>query len=299
VANPFTRRRPWAAALIGLVFGPFVAMLYLNRGRLALVYLAVEWLYAAVAIAAAPVLLTGGVTSPLLDLIYLPLHLVGAVHGYWIARQWDPSAPRHWFSRWYAIVGLWLIAPILAISIRAFLVQPFSIASGAMQPTLSVGDYVFASKRAYDARAPERGDVIVFHPRGMRGDYIKRIVGLPGERVQLVNGNLVIDGRAVARRPAGTARVPDCAELSCRFPLFRETYPGGRSALVLDRGDTRSDHTAVFVVPPGSYFVLGDDRDESLDSRDDRIGFVSRDAIAGRVTLKFASGGHWTWQTVE
>lgn len=195
-------------------------------------------------------------------------------------------------------------ALILALVIRTFLFQPFSIPSGSMMPTLLVGDYLFVSKWSYgysrysmplspdlfDGRilgsAPDRGDVVVFRkPREEDTDYIKRLVGLPGDRLQMREGILFINGQAVPREA-----VEDfVAEDGTRVPQYRETLPNGVSYMTLDLSpNSAGDNTREFVVPDGHYFMMGDNRDNSLDSRFD-VGYVPFENLVGKAQMIFFS----------
>ncbi len=214
-------------------------------------------------------------------------------------------------------------AVVIAFLVRTFAFEPFNIPSGSMIPTLLVGDYLFVSKYSYgysrhtvafgyplfDGRVldaePERGDVVVFKlPRDDRTDYIKRIIGLPGDRIQVINGILHINGK-----PVGLERVEDYV-VQDRFgrerliPQYRETLPDGRSHLILketSRGPF--NNTDVYRVPDGHYFAMGDNRDNSLDSRvPSEVGFVPKENLVGRAEILFfslADGTHfwevWRW----
>lgn len=188
-------------------------------------------------------------------------------------------------------------AAIIAVGIRTFAYEPFSIPSGSMIPTLLVGDYLFVSKTAYGysrfsfpwgivpvegriwADEPERGDVIVFRPPGEpQTDFIKRLIGLPGDRIQVRDGRLYINGEIVKRE-----RIEDFVNVrgvyGGTYPQYIETLPNGVSHRIIEeRGDTYSyDNTPVYVVPEGHYFMMGDNRDGSRDSREYRYG-ISIDA---------------------
>ncbi|MCP1336107.1 signal peptidase I [Futiania mangrovi] len=200
-------------------------------------------------------------------------------------------------------------ALLIAMLIRVFLFQPFNIPSGSMLPTLLVGDYVFVSKYAYgysrfslpwgpelfDGRifesAPERGDVAVFRlPTDTSKDYIKRIVGLPGDRLQVIGGVLHINGKAVMREPAGSFADKGRFGEQRQIAMFRETLPDGRSYLTLDEGLSPADNTPVYEVPEGHYFAMGDNRDNSQDSRFlSAVGFIPAENLVGRAEIIFFS----------
>lgn len=302
MANSFTARRPWAAAVIAFFLSPFVAMLYLNRGRLALIYLVAGIANAVLAVWLFPA--TFANQQVLLSyLLELPVTIIGTVHAWNIARNWDAGAPRAWYSHWYSALAIWLVFPLSAFLIRTFLYQPFNIPSASNEATLVPGDFIFVSKFAYNSRSPERGDMVVFKMPNPNSpdfgkDYVKRVVGLPGDRVQMINDQLYINGTVVPRR-----RIADYVETvdgtANHVVQYEESLPGGRKTTILDRmTDGPLDNTGIYVVPPGHYFTLGDNRDNSDDSRED-VGYVPRDAIVGRVAVKFVSGGQLVWQAVN
>jgi len=227
----------------------------------------------------------------------------------------DTIRPQAKTSDWKAIVVLILLIPVLwspVILFRYVLFQPFNIPSSSMTPTLVVGDYVFAAKYAYGygrysvpfapsfisgrfrAADPAYGDVVVFTtPKDTTVDYIKRVVGLPGDRIQMREGQLVINDIPVARVAlkdvaAGAA----CGgEVSAKVKRWRETLPNGVSYITYDCiANGFLDNTQVYTVPPGHFFALGDNRDNSTDSRMmSAIGFVPMDNLVGKVTRIFWS----------
>ncbi len=214
-------------------------------------------------------------------------------------------------------------ALLLALVIRTFLFQPFSIPSGSMRPTLLEGDYLFVTKWAYGyskhslpfspdlfsgrifGSDPERGDVVVFKfPPNPSLDYIKRVIGLPGDTVQMRDGQLFINGDAVPREKVGEINNPDITEVNRPVEVWRETLPNGVSYDTLDlTPEGIGDNTREFVVPAGHYFMMGDNRDNSTDSRFN-VGFVPQDHLVGRANIIFFSiaGGSsplelWKWPT--
>lgn len=208
-------------------------------------------------------------------------------------------------------------ALLLALVLRTFLFQPFNIPSGSMKPTLLVGDYIFVSKFSYgysryslpfgldlfDGRIfgsePERGDVVVFKfPADTSKDYIKRVIGLPGDRVQLRDSVIFINDEPVPREQMGT--FTEMARGTPQStPIFMETLSGeAYGTLDIDRNPGNPvDNTDVFEVPEGHYFFLGDNRDNSADSRYD-VGFVPAVNLVGKAQVIFLSleGRTPAWQ---
>ncbi|NLR95514.1 signal peptidase I [Rhizobium sp. P38BS-XIX] len=215
-------------------------------------------------------------------------------------------------------------ALVLAMVIRTVLFQPFTIPSGSMMPTLLVGDYIFVNKFAYGyskyslpfspdlfsgrifGSEPKRGDVVVFRfPPNPDVDYIKRVIGLPGDRIQVKNDILYINGQAVPRDPHGTFSSDYSQEPGDNIPVYSERLPdSGKVYDTLDLSpNSRGDNTQEYVVPAGHYFMMGDNRDNSDDSRFD-VGYVPAENLIGRASVIFFSLGHdtsfreiWKWPT--
>jgi signal peptidase I len=201
-------------------------------------------------------------------------------------------------------------ALIIAVVIRTFLFQPFNIPSGSMMATLLIGDYLFVSKYSYGysrysfpfspplfsgrllGSGPERGDVVVFRlPRDDSTDYIKRVIGLPGDRIQMINGVLHINGTPVKREQIEDFVEADDNGREVHIKQWRETLPNGVSHPTLDMIENGFyDNTKEYRVPAGHYFMMGDNRDNSSDSRvENQVGYVPAENLIGRVQIMFWS----------
>jgi signal peptidase I len=213
--------------------------------------------------------------------------------------------------------GLWetikviLQALLIALVVRTVLFQPFNIPSSSLVPTLLVGDYLFVSKYSYGysrhsipfsppifsgriwAAEPKRGDIAVFKlPKDNTTDYIKRVIGLPGDRIQVLDGVLNINGTPVKRERIQDYQTQDPFGRIVSVPQYRETLPGGVAHNIIEINEDRSyfDNTSVYTVPDGHYFMMGDNRDNSTDSRDlSSVGFVPFENLVGRAEIIFFS----------
>jgi signal peptidase I len=224
----------------------------------------------------------------------------------------NPRSP--WNTVWLGVVGVILLILLVSspIFFRTFLFQPFSAPSHSMSPTLLVGDYFFVSKYAYGyshfslpfspplfsgrifGSEPARGDAVVFRlPKDTSTDYIKRVVGLPGDRIQMKQGLLTINGTPVQReRLADFIGGDACgSDPAAEVKHWRETLPNGVSHETLDCVDNGFyDNTNVYTVPAGHFFVIGDNRDNSTDSRVlSAVGYIPLENVIGRAGLIFFS----------
>ncbi len=243
-----------------------------------------------------------------------------------------------WRSLLLFVLAAWLL--------RSVIVAPFSIPSGSMLPTMAIGDHLFVHKWPYGisrfsfpfqfprfegrlfAHLPERGDIVMFRPPGQEDvDFVKRVIGLPGDTIAVSGGRVTLNGMPLTRESAGMTAVRVSANSPCRvvagatpiirpssdggrdclYPAFRETLPGGRSYLTLDQVDTSpGDEFAETTVPTGHVFMMGDNRDDSLDSRFSPfvggVGLVPVENLVGRASRRYWSTDGsaelikpWTW----
>jgi signal peptidase I len=209
---------------------------------------------------------------------------------------------------WLETIKTIVYALLIALVIRTLFFQPFNIPSASMEGTLLIGDYLFVEKFAYGysrfsmpfghilpafgrvlGTGPDRGDVVVFKlPSDESTDYIKRVIGLPGDHIQMIDDRLYINDKVIPR-----VRVADYVERTDGYEnhvvQYRETLPNGKSYLTLDRYTAGPyDNTPVFVVPAGHYFMMGDNRDNSDDSRAD-VGYVAAENVVGKAEFIFFS----------
>ncbi len=215
-----------------------------------------------------------------------------------------------------------IYAVLIALVVRTFAYEPFNIPSGSMKPTLLVGDYLFVSKFAYGysrysfpfsfppfegrvfGSKPEQGDVAVFKlPRDNSTDYIKRLVGMPGDKIQVIQGVLHINGKPVKREKVEVQLTKNYAGFPETITQYKETLPNGRVHMIWEKSDEEIfDNTPVYEVPPGHYFAMGDNRDHSQDSRSGQVGFVPYENLVGRAGMIFFSHNNsaslaevWKW----
>jgi signal peptidase I len=199
-------------------------------------------------------------------------------------------------------------ALLIALIFRTFLYQPFSIPTASMQSTLMIGDYFIASKftwgfgkysfpiplpfngRFLAFAEPQRGDIAVFHNISNE-DYIKRVIGLPGDRIQVKEGRLYINGEIVERELVGRGEDTDSLMHTVPVLIYKETLPNGVTHTIQEVSDARElDNTPEYLVPAGHYFMMGDNRDRSQDSRVlSAVGYVPADAIIGKAEARFFS----------
>jgi signal peptidase I len=230
-------------------------------------------------------------------------------------------------NEWVEIIKTIVYALLIALVLRVLLFQPFTIPSASMEPNLFEGDYIIVSKFNYGysrhsfpvslpesmfsgrlfGRAPTRGDIVVFKlPRDNKTDYIKRLIGLPGDRIQVKQGLIYINDKPIIRKPMPSGTEDMGYGVLRPVQRYQETLPNGVSYLTNSYGnDNDVDNTGVYVVPEGHYFMMGDNRDNSLDSRfplEVGVGFVPAENLEGPaqiVLLSWTPGASifkpWTW----
>ena len=216
---------------------------------------------------------------------------------------------KSFFVAIYENVKTLIVALIVAILFRSLLFQPFYIPSSSMEPTLLVGDRIFVSKYTYGyskhsfpfspnfsnnrffSKEPKRGDLVVFKtPADNRTDYIKRLVGLPLDTVQFINGELFINENKVSRKKSDTRNLVRCGNFNLEINSFIETLPNGVDYMAVYKKKGTLQNTKKFVVPQNHYFLLGDNRDCSKDSRYlGSVGYVNKINLVGKAKIIFFS----------
>lgn len=213
-----------------------------------------------------------------------------------------------------------ITALICAAFVRSFFFEPFHIPSSSMKPGLLIGDYIFVSKYSYgysrysfpfgidffDGRIletkPQRGDVVVFRlPTNPSVNYVKRLIGLPGDKIQMRDGTLFINGLEVTKISDGAFFDADSANENKNIPQFFETLPEGKMIETLDENpNSPQDNTGIYEVPQGHYFMMGDNRDNSQDSRFlTQVGFVPEENLVGKARVIFFSAQSSVWKFWE
>ena len=255
----------------------------------------------------------------------------------------NPAKPKPPRSELNETIRFLVKLALAVLILRSFLFAPFSIPSESMLPRLLIGDYLFVTKWNYGysrwslpygvplipgrimGRDPTRGDVVVFRsPEPDDHDVIKRVIGLPGDTIQVRRGQVILNGKPIPKQRVADFVLPLTANFDaqkcgasfqdvdaagvpvCRYPRFRETLPNGKSYMVLDQADIpQADDTGLYTVPAGNVFLMGDNRDDSADSRFPApigMGYIPMERIEGKAVVTFASndGGAsllrpWTW----
>lgn len=304
------------SAFVTLMMSPVIGMMYLNKGRLALVYLGVTLAL----ILLDEVLANYNVKDyEIISLCTtLALYLVACVHTYRIAKAKTYELPFKWFSRFSSVLSLITLYVMVAIllivpPVRSFLYEPYHIPSGSMLPALQIEDYILADKGVYGysryslpfhmnlwqgrifGAPPQRGDIVVFAlPSAPKIAYVKRVIGVGGDTVRLIDGIVYLNGAALEQKEVETTDT---------MRKFIETLPSGKTYYIYnDKDDEPLDNTPLYTIPKGYYFMMGDNRDHSQDSRaPDKVGFVHEDFLIGKAAIRFynAKTGAVTFEPVE
>jgi signal peptidase I len=278
--------RPWVAALLSFVFGPGVGHLYADRAKRA----AGVWLLQGSVLAATGLAFTRSVHAGFALFAVAALVWLGcAIDAALTARRAARRAP--WLRVVAALVVLGVVAQGAASWFRWAVLEPLVIPSAAMAPTLQVGDSVLVDKGAYRARDPLRGEIAVFRfPDNPRLIFIKRLIGLPGDEIEISGSDVTVNGHRLERTVQEDFVLPEYGPWKgTPMQAELERTPEGFSYLVLHPVHPPFATSRRWTVPPDSYFVLGDNRDQSADSRNSRNTFVPRANLLGQVVSRYFS----------
>ena len=267
-------RKLWGVIFVSLILGPIISMCYINKGRIAFFYFLalIMTLILSFVVVYFDVLNTN--PFDLFDINLLLLQIVGTIHSYVIAKDSDYSQPMKWYNSLLKAIAVIIALPLAcAFMFRIYCYEPFHIPSASMSPNIVIGDYIFAKKFTYNNELPKRGDIIVYKAN-YNVKYMKRVIGLPNDTIQLKDGIVYINNIPVPRKYISGDQ-------------YIETLPEGKEITIQkETAITDIDNTPVYTVPNNQYFVLGDNRDHSLDSRyQQKVGFIPSDKIIGKVSF--------------
>jgi len=293
-------------------------MMYVNRGWIAIAYLTVSGAYGAIEVIYLEPYYNPSTIKIMDTATTISLYIIGTFHAFYIAYHFNKHEDLRWYSKIIPPLTVVLLPLIItAILIRTFLNEPFSIPSGSMEPTFPTGDIIYAKKSAYgyskyaipfilrsdlpDGRiynkAPERGDVVVLTlPENPKIDYLKRIIGMPGDTIQMIRGELYINNQKIEHKKIEPYQLSNDKLLD----QYIETLPNGRKYKVLNVSDNEYlDNTPLYTVPEKHYFMMGDNRDNSSDSR--VFGAVHEDYLIGMASIQIKDGrtNQYVFRSVE
>lgn len=293
--NPVLTPRRWIVAALLNLFGFGVGYIYLGRPKLALC--------AATLTLAGIITIWTGLGGWLFEPFVATIIFIGfgaltlgfVIHAGWCATSAGNDARRWYNRRWIYAAAILLGSVIMSLhEIPATGIKlagkSFSFPSQSMEPTARLGEHGFANMRAFDKALPERGDVVIFRATRLKAIYLKRVIGIPGDDIQLKANVLNINGSPVQTESVGTHAITDHLGIARSFPLKRETLPGGRTIIVIAESTTGPmANTPSFRVPAGHYFLIGDNRDNSADSRvlfgESSLGFAPAVDIIGKLSF--------------
>ena len=279
-------RRPWLAALLSLIT-PGLGQLYCRRPKRA----AAWYLVGAGGGFTVYYLLSQGLLVPTLAVqwafyVTVAAFFVAMLADAWLLAKRMGAVTLAWYNRWY----VYLLIP-LSLNLAGLALPPkptfehFSMPSASMNPTLVVGDMFTVATSVYKNSPPQPGDVVVVRKEEGGRSFVKRVVAVAGDRVQMKDGRLYINGTMAQRELLGDYNDPGNGTGAAVLKLYRETLPNGRSYQIAELSDKEFfDNTPEFLVPPDHIFVLGDNRDSSMDSRaPGEFGFIALTNVTGRV----------------
>ncbi|PHS76801.1 MAG: signal peptidase I [Rhodospirillaceae bacterium] len=291
------KRRPLVAAFFNFIL-PGLGYLYNGQLFRAVTFIAFNIFIYVVGFVATELLTLyqGTVFFLFWGLTYFVITIFVAIDAYRYAYRASAVQLRR-FNRWYIYVSVLLMTELATLPLEPPF-ETYSIPATSMIPNLLVGDYLLAHTSAYQNQPLERGDLVVFK-RPLDGtDHVKRIIGLPKDRIQVKGGVLHINGKSALRKNLGEYTYSGWRGMHRAVTQYQETLPNGQSHLIIEETDNAvTDNTPIYIVPDEHYFALGDNRDNSLDSRYQNIvGFIPRENLTGKIILiYFSRNGSASW----
>lgn len=276
-------RKPWVAAIISLILGPLIGFAYINRGRWAVTYIFISVAVLIIILSLSHI----GIISAGIDyfpfIFLLTVHSIGAMHCLWIAQQQTIIEPRKWYSRRLYLFIIFIFPILFSELFRIFFYEAFFIPSGSMRPTVTTGDHLMANKFVYRTSSPKRGDVVIFRLDDV--NYIMRIIGVPGDRIQIKDSFVYINNEFVPRNLETDSEFQHL-EIEMDYIHYIEVLPNEVTYGILDNPSRgRFDNTPVYSIPNRHYFALGDNRDNSYDSR--VVGLIPEQDIFAKASIIF------------
>lgn len=270
----FKKRNSWVAAAIALFVWPALGMFYLSKGRLGTVYITLTAMLMVVPFMVIHYAALKVSPFDFMSGCVVVLQVVGAIHCFYVARLAAGDGSAKWYSRGHVLLLFVVILFVLPDFARTFICEPFTAPAASMSPTINEGDYFFAWKMPYLISSPKRGDVVILTINNI--PHVKRIVGVPDDTIKIANNLLYINGFFVPRR-----QVEDYLLQGKAVNQFVEMMPEGGYKILEESLDSSIDNSQLYTVPEQHYFALGDNRDNSRDSRS--YGYIPAKNIIGKV----------------
>lgn len=291
IIDEFKKRKVWVMALIATLLGPTIAMFLLNKGRLGIIFFSSTIILASLTLALTHYEIVNFDIVTALVLIVIGMRIIGLISSIIIAKTRKQTPPKL-YAKWHVILLFLIITYTTILSARHLLFETFHTPAGSMSPNIEIGDYFVARKFLLN---PKKGDLVLFkNPKRSNQLFVKRIIGTPKDVIQMKEGQLYINGIKIPKESNGHyIKTLDDGSTTI-FNQFIETLPNGHRYKILDMiSKGPFDNTAEYKVPDDHYFVLGDNRDNSLDSRAlPAMGYIWKENIIGIAIFSI-----WNYET--